>query len=356
MAHFYTFYKGILFDKEWSDFTVICGGEHFPLHKLVVVNLPDDDPEVFREFVTYLYTGNYDDEPFTSILNADAAAAAARITSQSKGAQEFATKVLNRHKVPSSETAIIDPAELENHLNDHYYKHRDHNRPDVDGSDEVGWALRKAVDDETQYRGMIDTVIKSLFRAIDLYVMADKFLVDRLRLLALKRFDRACLTLVIEARMRHDQSVVEKKQERERRNADEQRKDGVKSVEDSAAELEAEATISNHYAAMEYIYATAAKAIEKLYSNTPPIALVRSIARFLLARYYPGAHIGWEGKSEYYNETIQALFRKFPELEPQSTKRKRVEADDGDSRISWKKGQIPTGYGRFQHLLDRIIT
>lgn len=355
MAHFYNHFKDLLFNEKWSDFTVVCGGERIPIHRAVVcpqskffekalsggfvealtgeVNLPEDDLQTFRKFLTYLYTGNYgDEEPFTSIM-ADWARAdinsdkrILRHREEGSASLEARVQVMNDSKRPSSETNMTD-VELEEALKEHRFPNvRRFYEPSAEGAHEVYEALRVSVNrDPAQYRGMIDGLIRCLFSAIEMYVVADKFMVDRLRLLARNRFDRACLTLLHEALGRHSVRAAE------RRIADRK----TQAIDESAAD-----PTTSHEAVMKEIYDTVAEAIDELYNNTPPGAIVRGIACFYLKHFYPGAHIGGRGKKDYFNKQIAAVVEKHPDLAEGITetwKRKREREREAENILRPKR-------------------
>ncbi len=77
-------------DGEFTDLTIICGDSTFEVHQVVVcttceffkqsirfgkeaeekrINLPEDDPEMIRRLINYLYIGEYDPSHGTSLHN-----------------------------------------------------------------------------------------------------------------------------------------------------------------------------------------------------------------------------------------------------------------------------------------------
>lgn len=302
MAHFYQQYKHLLFNEKWSDFVAVCGGERIPLHMAVVgaqskffekvsengfaesqareVHFPEDDPQSLKTFLTYLYTGNYENEPYTSIMATAAAAYATNGWIDRTGTS------------PSIETAITEPAVLERalknlHIETFEYLKRE---PVPVGSMIVHHALVSAArDDQEEYLGIVRKLIQNLFTAVEMYSLADKYMVDRLQLLARNRFCRTGLNLVTEAARRTGRRM---------QNPDDQADDSI----------------------IDEIWEAVAEAIDAMYRSTPPDAPVRSIPCLLLGKTHVYQVMRGEGIDDMddeeppFHEKIAALLLKHPHL------------------------------------------
>jgi hypothetical protein len=165
----------LLLSEESPDFAAICGGRRFPLHRAIVcsqsifferaadgdskerfeskVDLSEEDPKFFEKFLTYLYTGNYENAPFPL-----------------KG-------------FPSRESSL-SPIGIEQELKK--FTLAEH-RASPEGSymTDSLVSLRETPDEVKSLMGKLST---SLFTALRLHGMADKFGVDGLKLLARTHF------------------------------------------------------------------------------------------------------------------------------------------------------------------------
>ncbi|KAI8237252.1 Speckle-type POZ protein-like B [Colletotrichum sp. SAR 10_86] len=79
----FTALSGLFLSEKYADMTIICNGSTFKAHRAIVcpqssffdkafsapfkeaasgtIDLPDDEPSIFRRLLQFLYTGNYDD-------------------------------------------------------------------------------------------------------------------------------------------------------------------------------------------------------------------------------------------------------------------------------------------------------
>jgi len=232
--------RQLLRDGRFSDLLVTCQSRQFKVHKAIlctqspffdaacniglqesstnVIDLPDDDPDIVSKFFDYLYSGNYSDQEH---VDAVLMSGPARMTS-AEVSQAFA----GLGSPPSQEARGIssldegdiwppmpqfhpheDPAESSVGPR----RERDRARAGVipapaprradrpsflvpprnrvrgrDGDQDAGWARSRA-NPEDPPPPAID-LTGSLFASLRLYIMADKFLVRRLKLLAAQRF------------------------------------------------------------------------------------------------------------------------------------------------------------------------
>ena len=320
MAHFYQHYKHLLFNEKLSDFTAVCDGERIPLHMVVVgaqskffeklsengfaesqakeVHFPEDDLQTLRAFLTYLYTGNYDNEPYTTIMadTFDAGASAGRLDT---------TDI-----EPSIETNMTDSG-LEDALNKLRIEPWEFAKgePPPVGSIIVHHALFKAVRNgqAVSYLNIVRELIQNLYMAIDLYSMADKYMVDRLRLLARNRFFRIGLNLVTEAARRTKRGM---------------QSPGCQEGDDI----------------IEEIWEAIAEAIDTLYCSIPSDALMRSIPSLLLGITHVYSVMRREGVDDHdteeppWHEKIAALLSKYPHL-----KEEIDELRDNWDYVSWRR-------------------
>lgn len=320
MAYFYQYYKDLLFNEKWSDFTAVCGEERIPLHRAVVcsqskffekvsesgfvesqtkeVNLPEDDPNTFKAFLTYLYTGNYDNEPYTSIM---AKAVAAKVPSWE--IDEIGTG-------PSQETRMTSPAELKRALEElqvESYKILE-NVPTSTGSIHVHYALRKAdLEDPAEYLTIVRQLIQSFYTAVEIYSLADKYMVDRLRLLARNRFSRIGINLVTEAARRT---------KRKMKNPDDRGADYI----------------------TDELWEAVAEGVDAWYSSTPEDPIVRQIPCMLLGKTHVfdvmrGEDIDdWDDDEPPFHRKIEELLLKYPDLSDE------IEAFRRDYyRVGWRR-------------------
>ncbi|KAK4032457.1 BTB/POZ protein [Parachaetomium inaequale] len=208
--------------EKFSDMTIRCGGRDFKAHRAIVcsqssffdgalsggfseaatgvVNLPEDRPEVVDKFLQFLYTGNYDDgntpqatKPAdASMMPADEITLELRLAPGVTVGEAIEERpwVGNSDYPPGFTEPNIDEPEEEYN-------------PFDKGLSGEEWdaALHQRHDELAEQLGSLDAALKqvmrelrereNLFLPLRLYVMADKFDVPALKLLARDRFYRA---------------------------------------------------------------------------------------------------------------------------------------------------------------------
>ncbi|KAM0239509.1 hypothetical protein ACHAP5_008299 [Fusarium lateritium] len=215
----------LLGNDKFSDMTIICGGREFKAHRAVVctqssffdkamtsnfkeatsrvVELPEDDPDVVEHFLEFLYTGTYSDgvnstwgkpssaamlDPKTVQRNLQVPAGIGQYTPESE--QGESTEEIGHAIDPNYEY----PEEEEKEPEEEYNEFDDNFDDDNPGDDEEGRA--KVMNDisllsKTEAMQQLADLRNDMTLPLRLYVMADKYDVPALRLLARDRFYRS---------------------------------------------------------------------------------------------------------------------------------------------------------------------
>ncbi|KAH6958091.1 BTB/POZ protein [Fusarium avenaceum] len=211
----------LLGSDKFSDMTIICGGREFKAHRAVVctqssffdkamcsnfkeatsrvVELPEDDPDVVERFLEFLYTGTYSDGVNSTWGKPSTAAMLDPKTVQ----QNLQVPPGVYQSTPESEqdesTDDVDP--------DYEYPEEDEKEPEEEYTefDENSHDENTRNDEKERAKAMEDISLLTKTEAMQkladlrndmtlplrLYVMADKYDVPALRLLARDRFYRS---------------------------------------------------------------------------------------------------------------------------------------------------------------------
>ncbi|KAK7415696.1 hypothetical protein QQX98_005731 [Neonectria punicea] len=223
----------LLLSEKFSDMTILCGGHEFKAHRAIVctqssffdgafstsfkeaasktIELPEDDPEVIKRFLEFLYTGSYTDGV---ALNVGKPSTAAMLTPEeiqeslnsppgiiidgpSTQPKEMARKVFDLTTPPlttdpqagRSTTSSEDPPADDGSWSTQTSE-KDDEEPEEEYNDfdESGSHGDQDKDDGQSTAGA--EVRGDFFMHLRLYIMADKYDVPALRLLARDRFYR----------------------------------------------------------------------------------------------------------------------------------------------------------------------
>ncbi|CAI0641893.1 unnamed protein product [Colletotrichum noveboracense] len=254
----FTALSGLFLSEKYADMTITCNGSTFKAHRAIVcpqssffdkafsasfkeaasgtIDLPDDEPSIFRRLLQFLYTGNYDDgvtptlgKPATiSLLQPDEVAdeldAPIGVEDPRKGRKvPRRTSTSSRHPSHSAEnlngsgddtTSVTDdesfsgssgfdpgyirrqPSGVE--PEEEYNEFSGENVADELADDADDTINKKLSQPEGAGDDVVTLVKKELYGARDdlflhlrLYVMADKYDVPALKLLARERFYRS---------------------------------------------------------------------------------------------------------------------------------------------------------------------
>ncbi|EQB49155.1 hypothetical protein CGLO_11548 [Colletotrichum gloeosporioides Cg-14] len=254
----FTALSGLFLSEKYADMTITCNGSTFKAHRAIVcpqssffdkafsasfkeaasgtIDLPDDEPSIFRRLLQFLYTGNYDDgvtptlgKPAAiSLLEpdevADELAAPIGVEDPRRGKKvPRRTSTSSRHPSHSAEnpdgsgddaTSVTDdesfsgssgfdpgyirrqPSGIE--PEEEYNEFSGENVADELADDADDTINKKLSQSEGAGDDVVTLVKKELYGARDdlflhlrLYVMADKYDVPALKLLARERFYRS---------------------------------------------------------------------------------------------------------------------------------------------------------------------
>ncbi|KAJ4327196.1 Kelch-like protein 10 [Fusarium piperis] len=235
----------LLQSEKFSDMTIRCGGRDFKAHRAVVctqssffdralssnfkeaasrvVELPDDDPEVLERFLEFLYTGTYSDkvnhtwgkpsdaammspEEVQENLNStpgvpeDMLARDEELSSPCPGPQKSNqvgphgddTDEDDGEYEPLSPTSSRSNSEPEEEYNEYYGGSASEGEQEPEQAPELVTELSDlaALDKEEAVRRLVE-IRNDMALPLRLYIMADKYDVPALRLLARDRFYRA---------------------------------------------------------------------------------------------------------------------------------------------------------------------
>ncbi|KAK7432412.1 Kelch-like protein 10 [Neonectria magnoliae] len=221
----------LLLSEKFSDMTILCRGHEFKAHRAIVctqssffdgafstsfkeaasktIELPEDDPEVVKRFLEFLYTGSYTDGV---ALNAGKPSTAAMLTPEeiqeslnsppgiiidrpSTQPKEMARKVFNLTTPPlttgpqagrSTTSSEDPPADDGNWSTQTSEKDGEEPEEEYNDFDEVGSYGDQDKDDSQSTAGA--EMRGDFFLHLRLYILADKYDVPALRLLARDRF------------------------------------------------------------------------------------------------------------------------------------------------------------------------
>ncbi|KAG5747241.1 hypothetical protein H9Q69_002482 [Fusarium xylarioides] len=210
-----------LFQSEkFSDMTIICGERQFKTHRAVVctqspffdkamsgnfmesksrsVELPEDDPDVVERFLEFLYTGTYTDGVnFTWGKPSKAALLDPKTVLQSLqqpacGNQE--NGISSSMEGPEGSDDDDEPDEEYNEYDE--YSYTSSGNGDIEGDEgyrsaKVGEALATGHTGQPEGLKRLARLRNDMTLPLRLYVLADKYDVPALRLLARDRFYRA---------------------------------------------------------------------------------------------------------------------------------------------------------------------
>jgi hypothetical protein len=254
MASIYASLASLLFSDKYSDLTITCGGRTFQAHRAVVcsqsaffgkacdsgfkvipsssrrvshrhhlltrthvqesisrvVDLPDNDPYILERFLQFLYTGNYEDGEYP-VLNKPSLSATItpeEVQEELDQAPGIDTVgVSDGHgEVPETQsrdlTRALEDGDDENDENDGDYvpeedgededkeqSEIEYNDFDESGGDDY-YNLTKGTEGTSSQEVYLVDWPHSLFTSLRVYIMADKFGVPALKLLARERFYR----------------------------------------------------------------------------------------------------------------------------------------------------------------------
>ncbi|KAL7903801.1 BTB/POZ protein [Trichoderma velutinum] len=205
----YPILKSLLLQDKYSDLTIKCGGQEFKAHRAVVcsqssffaaacdsglkessagvIELPEDDPETLIRFLQFLYTGNYEDGEYPT--QEKPASEATMDTDEIQRELEQAPGILTgglsgESQDPSHRTMVNDK-------DDKHDSDYEISSPNTEPDEEYSLGSEAEEADEegpSQCHEYVGSRTISLFISLRVYVMADKFDVPSLKLLARHRF------------------------------------------------------------------------------------------------------------------------------------------------------------------------
>ncbi|KAI9863346.1 MAG: hypothetical protein M1813_003788 [Trichoglossum hirsutum] len=237
MASIYASLASLLFNDKYSDLMITCGGRTFRAHRAIVcpqtaffakacdgsfkvpflsrpktsrlhrhtlltrphvqesisgvIDLPDDDPYILERFLQFLYTGTYEDGEYPAL---NMPSLAATMTPEEVQAELNQAPGIDFMGVSGS----IQEGGGWNREGDEVYEEEDEEEGEEeedDDDDEDDDEEEEAEEEEADIEGALPQSYRtdwphSLFTSLRVYVMADKFDVPALKLLARKRFYR----------------------------------------------------------------------------------------------------------------------------------------------------------------------
>ncbi|KAI8633281.1 hypothetical protein F5Y19DRAFT_417325 [Xylariaceae sp. FL1651] len=230
--------SSLFLDEKFSDMTVTCKGCEFKVHRAIVctqspffdkaisngfkesmtrvIDLPDDDPDIFKLFLQFLYTGNYDDGVIPTYGKPSSVALmrpeeVTRMLSRQPGVRVFKGEATP--ETPKDDQGTLhETAQTVEEIDSEYLPEEDEPTEPKEEYDEFSGAESEYgsgdFDDDYDYdpnpkiteisknsfesaMGSIANSHQDLLVSLRLYIMADKYDVPALRLLARDRFYRA---------------------------------------------------------------------------------------------------------------------------------------------------------------------
>jgi hypothetical protein len=176
-----------------------------------VVDLPDDDPYILERLLQFLYTGNYEDSEYPILNKASSSATMTpeEVQEELDQAPGIDTAGVGDGHGGVLETQSRDPTSASEERNDESDENDGDYIPEEDGEDEDEEQSEieyndfdeSGGDDYAPNLGASPQVVHrtdwphNLFTSLRVYVMADKFGVPALKLLARERFYRTAETI-----------------------------------------------------------------------------------------------------------------------------------------------------------------
>ncbi|KAK1994716.1 POZ domain-containing protein [Colletotrichum falcatum] len=243
----FTALSGLFLSNKYADMTITCNGSTFKAHRAIVcsqssffdkafsapfmeaasgtIDLPEDDPTILRRLLEFLYTGNYDDgvTPMLGRPSAISMLQPDEVADELDAATDVESPV-RRRKVPrKTRNGSKHPGrwaanrygggddESSEDDSDYYDRERSSAEPEEEYNEFSGVTpadefaddagdpfIKKSSQPKEEGNDVVDLVKKELYDARDdlflhlrLYVMADKYEVPALKLLAQDRFYRS---------------------------------------------------------------------------------------------------------------------------------------------------------------------
>ncbi|KAF4963623.1 hypothetical protein FSARC_8408 [Fusarium sarcochroum] len=224
----------LLYNEKFSDMIILCDGREFKAHRAIVctqssffdkalsnnlkeatdrvIELPEDDPDILERFLEFLYTGTYSDgvkstwgrpsdvammDPETVQRNLQDPAGVEQESIPDNNPSTFIQEGDETEQVGQDPDPDYNPPDEEEDPDEEYNEYYgenpwDSNEEAADGQDE----LAKRMEDLSQLpkaEGIqqLADIRDEIELPLRLYVMADKYDVPALRLLARDRFYRA---------------------------------------------------------------------------------------------------------------------------------------------------------------------